>query len=222
MFERYTQRSRRVLFFARYEASEHNEATIEVHHVLLGLLREDKGITSKILADFNVSPESLREQLELRIKGGREKVSTSVEIPFTEQTKRALMFAAEEADALHHSYVGTEHLLLGILREERSIAATVLIESGLTLARARQGIVNLLRESPHPPGKPWPAASIGFTTESRKSVRHRIFASPTQSFSALRDEASAFASELGPHRLINISVAPEADNNVAVIVWYWE
>jgi ATP-dependent Clp protease ATP-binding subunit ClpA len=219
MFERYTERSRRVLFFARYEASQYGEATIEVHHVLLGLLREGEGITNEVLADFNVSPEGLREQLELRIKRGQ-KISTSIEIPFTEQTKQALMFAAEEANALHHSYIGTEHLLLGILREERSIAATVLIESGLTLARARQGIVNLLRESPHAARDSWPDSTIGFTVEpaeSRKSVRHRIFASSTQSFSALCDEATAFASELGPRRLINISTGAEM-----IVVWYWE
>src|ERR671919_4192 len=124
MFERYTERARRVLFFARYEASQLGSISIETEHLLLGLIREGKGLTSRIFARSHLSLESIRKEIEGRTVF-REKVSTSVEIPFSAETKRVLQFAAEEADRLLHNYIGTEHLLLGILREERSVAAIV-------------------------------------------------------------------------------------------------
>ena len=118
MFERYTERARRVLFFARYEASQLGSISIETEHLLLGLIREGKGLTSRIFARSHLSLENIRKEIEGRTVF-REKVSTSVEIPFSAETKRVLQFAAEEADRLLHNYIGTEHLLLGILREER-------------------------------------------------------------------------------------------------------
>src|ERR671912_325283 len=130
MFERYTERARRVLFFARYEASQLGSISIETEHLLLGLFREGKGLTSRIFARSHLSLESIRKEIEGRTVF-REKVSTSVEIPFSAETKRVLQFAAEEADRLLHNYIGTEHLLLGILREERSVAASILMETPL-------------------------------------------------------------------------------------------
>src|SRR6478736_6662743 len=117
MFERYTERARRVLFFARYEASQLGSISIETEHLLLGLIREGKGLTSRIFARSHLSLENIRKEIEGRTVF-REKVSTSVEIPFSAETKRVLQFAAEEADRLLHNYIGTEHLLLGILRED--------------------------------------------------------------------------------------------------------
>src|SRR4026207_406033 len=130
VFERYTERARRVLFFARYEASQLGSISIETEHLLLGLIREGKGLTSRLFARSHLSLESIRKEIEGRTVF-REKVSTSVEIPFSAETKRVLQFAAEEADRLLHNYIGTEHLLLGILREERSVAATILMEKGM-------------------------------------------------------------------------------------------
>ena len=112
MFERYTERARRVLFFARYEASQLGSISIETEHLLLGLIREGKGLTSRIFARSHLSLENIRKEIEGRTVF-REKVSTSVEIPFSAETKRVLQFAAEEADRLLHNYIGTEHLLLG-------------------------------------------------------------------------------------------------------------
>ena len=112
MFERYTERARRVLFFARYEATQLGSTSIETEHLLLGLIREGKGLTSRIFARSHLSLESIRKEIEGRTVF-REKVSTSVEIPFSAETKRVLQFAAEEADRLLHTYIGTEHLLLG-------------------------------------------------------------------------------------------------------------
>ncbi len=145
MFERYTERARRVLFFARYEASQLGSISIETEHLLLGLIREGKGLTSRIFARSHLSLESIRKEIEGRTVF-REKVSTSVEIPFSAETKRVLQFAAEEADRLLHNYIGTEHLLLGILREERSVAATILMEKGMRLNTVREDIVALLNE----------------------------------------------------------------------------
>ena len=145
MFERYTERARRVLFFARYEASQLGSISIETEHLLLGLIREGKGLTSRIFARSNLSLENIRKQIEGRTVF-REKVSTSVEIPFSGESKRLLQFAAEEADRLLHNYIGTEHLLLGILREERSVAASILKEKGMRLNSVREHIVALLNE----------------------------------------------------------------------------
>ena len=145
MFERYTERARRVLFFARYEASQLGSISIETEHLLLGLIREGKGLTSRIFARSHLSLEGIRKDIEGRTVF-REKVSTSVEIPFSTETKRVLQFAAEEADRLLHNYVGTEHLLLGILREERAVAASILVEKGMRLSTVREDIVQLLNE----------------------------------------------------------------------------
>ncbi|MFB3854271.1 MAG: ATP-dependent Clp protease ATP-binding subunit [Vicinamibacterales bacterium] len=145
MFERYTERARRVLFFARYEASQLGSVSIETEHLLLGLIREGKGLTSRIFARSHLALETIRKEIEGRVVY-RDKVSTSVEIPFSAETKNVLRAAAEEADRLLHNYVGTEHLLLGILREERSVAALILMEKGMRLQAVREDIVHLLNE----------------------------------------------------------------------------
>ena len=145
MFERYTERARRVLFFARYEASQLGSISIETEHLLLGLIREGKGLTSRLFARSHLSLENIRKEIEGRTVF-REKVSTSVEIPFSTETKRVLQHAAEEADRLLHNYIGTEHLLLGILREERSVAASILFEKGMRLTGVREDVVQLLNE----------------------------------------------------------------------------
>jgi ATP-dependent Clp protease ATP-binding subunit ClpA len=145
MFERYTERARRVLFFARYEASQLGSVSIETEHLLLGLMREGKGLTGRIFARAHLSPDNVRKEVEGRTVY-REKVSTSVEIPFNAEVKRVLTFAAEEADRLINDYIGTEHLLLGILREERSVAATILMDKGMRLHTVREDIVQLLND----------------------------------------------------------------------------
>jgi ATP-dependent Clp protease ATP-binding subunit ClpC len=153
MFERYTERARRVLFFARYEASQLGSVSIETEHLLLGLIREGKGLTSRIFARSEVVLDSIRKEIEGRTVL-REKVSTSVDIPFSAETKRALQHAAEEADRLLHSYIGTEHLLLGLLREDRSLAASILMEKGLRLETVREDVVSLLNEKTTAPARP--------------------------------------------------------------------
>ena len=137
MFERYTERARRVLFFSRYEASQLGSISIETEHLLLGLIREGKGLTSRIFARAHVSLEELRKEIEAQ-KVFHEKVSTSVEIPFSLESKRVLEATAEESDRLLHNYIGTEHLLLGLLHEERSVAGSLLDREGPTPGRRAQ------------------------------------------------------------------------------------
>jgi len=148
MFERYCEAARRTLFFARYETSQRGGVAIETEHLLLGLLREDKGLTRTIFTRAQLTYEDVYKEIDAR--GAGERVSTSVEIPFSAETKRVLQYASEEADLLHHAHVGTEHLLLGVLREERSVAASILRRHGLTLERARESIGPLLNERVKP------------------------------------------------------------------------
>ncbi len=147
MFERYTEKARRVIFFARYEASQFGAPAIEPEHLLLGLMREDKTLTARFLARAQASLESIRKEIEGRAPL-REKISTSVELPLAPETKRVLAYAHEESDRLQHRHIGTEHLLLGLLREERSMAAEILFERGLRLAAVREEVARATGSDP--------------------------------------------------------------------------
>src|SRR5437899_203273 len=138
MFERYTEKARRVIFFARYEASQFGSPYIETEHLLLGLLREDKALANRFLRS-HAAIESIRKQIESHTTI-REKVSTSVDLPLSHECKRVLAYGAEEAERLSHKHIGTEHLLLGLLREEKSFAAEILHERGLRLSQVREEI----------------------------------------------------------------------------------
>ena len=138
MFERYTEKARRVIFFARYEASQFGSPYIETEHLLLGLLREDKALANRFLRS-HAAIESIRKQIEAHTTI-REKVSTSVDLPLSHECKRVLAYGAEEAERLNHKHIGTEHLLLGLLREEKCFAAEILHERGLRLSQVREEI----------------------------------------------------------------------------------
>jgi ATP-dependent Clp protease ATP-binding subunit ClpC len=155
MFERYTERARRVIFFARYEASQLGSNSIETEHLLLGLIREGKGLTSRIFSKSHLSMESIRKEIEGRALY-RDKVSTSVDIPLSPESKRTLGYASEEAERMLHNYIGTEHILLGLMREEKCVAAAILAEKGMRLSAVREDIVQLLNEK----------ANIGKTKET--------------------------------------------------------
>ncbi|MGH9897404.1 MAG: Clp protease N-terminal domain-containing protein, partial [Pyrinomonadaceae bacterium] len=139
MFERYTEKARRVIFFARYESSQFGAPAIQPEHLLLGLLREDKLMASRYFSRTHVSMDSIRRDIESR-SVMREKISTSVEVPLSLETKLVMAYATEESDRLQHRHIGTEHLLLGILREERSLAAEILYERGLRLNAVRDEV----------------------------------------------------------------------------------
>jgi hypothetical protein len=128
MFERYTEKARRVIFFARYEASNYGSPYIETEHLLLGLLREDHALAKRLAKEHIVEPD-IRAEIERRITR-REPFSTSVEVPLSDECKRILNFAADAAAQRGHRWVETEHLLLGILRIDTSMAAQILISRG--------------------------------------------------------------------------------------------
>jgi ATP-dependent Clp protease ATP-binding subunit ClpC len=139
MFERYTEKARRVIFFARYEASQFGAQAIEAEHILLGLLREDKQLTQKFFRSPHSTVESIRKEIEGR-SPLRDKVSASVDLPLSPSAKRVLGYAADESERLGHRHIGTEHLLLGIMREEKSGAAEILYERGLRLNQIREDL----------------------------------------------------------------------------------
>jgi len=136
MFERYTERARRVIFFARYEASQYGSLYMESEHFLLGLLREDLALVRRLLGPNSVTSE-IRTEIERQITR-RERISTSVEVPLTDECKKILNLAGEESERLAHQHIGTEHILLGILRVEGSLAARLLREKGLKLQAVRE------------------------------------------------------------------------------------
>jgi len=144
MFERFTEKARRIIFFARYEASQFGSPYIETEHLLLGLLREDKGLCRR----FRIgSPDSMRQEVEQHTTL-REKTATSIDLPLSNESKRVLGYAAEEADRLNHKHIGTEHLLLGLLREKKSFAAELLSSRGVKLEEVREDLARTPHEIP--------------------------------------------------------------------------
>ena len=137
MFERYTEKARRVVFFARYEASQFGSPYIESEHLLLGFLRENKA--TKFHSTSAQTADSIREQIEKHTKV-REKIPTSVDLPLSNECKRILHYASEEADRLGHKHIGTEHLLAGMLLEKDCYAARLLSEHGVSLESVRSEI----------------------------------------------------------------------------------
>ena len=138
MFERYTEKARRSIFFARYEASQFGCPYIETEHLLLGVFREDKALANHFLRS-HANLESIRRSIEQASKAG-DKIATSVDLPLSHESKRTLAYAAEESERMNHGHIGTAHLLVGLLREEKSFAAQLLREQGLTLDSVREQV----------------------------------------------------------------------------------
>ena len=139
MFERYDEPARRTLFFARFEASKLGVRSIETEHLLLGLMREPRGPAGRLLLTLPLT--DVRKELESNRTD--ERIETSVEIPFSAETKRVLHHACDEADGLTHRHIGPEHLLLGLMKEPDSRAATTLARYGMQLDGAREQIREL-------------------------------------------------------------------------------
>jgi Clp amino terminal domain, pathogenicity island component len=145
MFERYTERARRVIFLARYEASQLGDTYIETQHLLLGLLREDAGL----LLDFINQEQALSIRHEIESEAavrnhGKPKLPASVDLPLSNESKRVLAYSAEEAERLRDRHIGVEHMLLGLLREQSTFAAKLLTKCGLEVTAVREHL-----KSPH-------------------------------------------------------------------------
>ena len=142
MFERFTDRARRVVVLAQEEAAGLNHNYIGTEHILLGLIREREGVAAKALESLGISLEAVRAQVEEIIGQGQS--APTEHIPFTPRAKKVLELSLREALQLGHNYIGTEHILLGLVREGEGAAAQVLVKLGAHLSRVRQQVVQLL------------------------------------------------------------------------------
>ena len=155
MFERFTDRARRVVVLAQEEARMLNHNYIGTEHILLGLIHEGEGVAAKALESMNISLQAVREQVQEII--GRGQTAPSGHIPFTPRAKKVLELSLREALQLGHNYIGTEHILLGLIREGEGVAAQVLQKLGADLNRVRQQVIQLLSgytEKGGAPGSP--------------------------------------------------------------------
>ena len=155
MFERFTDRARKVMALANQEAQRFNHEYIGTEHILLGLVKEGSGVGANVLKNLDVDLRKVRLEVEKLVKSGPDMV-TMGKLPQTPRAKKVIEYAIEEARNLNHNYVGTEHLLLGLLREQEGVAAQVLMNLGLKLEEVREEVLNLLgagvEEEGAPPG----------------------------------------------------------------------
>jgi DNA-binding transcriptional regulator YhcF (GntR family) len=170
----FTDRVRKVLAMAREEAIRLQHDYVGTEHLLLGLIREGGGVAAKVLKSLDAEPKQVGERIEESVRRGNATITLG-ELPYTSRAKKVLSFAMDEARLMNHSYVGTEHLLLGLLREEKGIAAQVLNQLGVTLEGARQETVWQLGSKPQArPG----------TQENRGSWLRRLFGTEPEEMSS--------------------------------------
>src|SRR3989338_7748588 len=143
MFNKFTERARKVILLAKEEAKRFNHDYIGTEHILLGLVREGEGVAAAVLENLGLSSEKIRMEVEKLVQTGPSTV-ISGDIPFTPKAKKVMELAMDEAVSLGHNYVGTEHLLLGLLREGEGVASQVLINLGLDLNKVRNEVMRLL------------------------------------------------------------------------------
>jgi ATP-dependent Clp protease ATP-binding subunit ClpC len=207
MFERFTDRARRSVVFAQQEARMLNHDYIGTEHILLGLIHEGDGVAARALASLDISLEAVRVQVEEII--GRGQVVPAGHIPFTPKAKKVLELALREALQLGHNYIGTEHILLGLIREGEGVAAQVLEELGADLNRVRQTVIQLLSGYMTGEGETTPGeADIGTPAELSKQVAPAC----PNCFAALDDTLAV--------RTVEASGTDEGDHPVAVSIAY--
>jgi ATP-dependent Clp protease ATP-binding subunit ClpC len=158
LFERFTERARQVVVLAQDEARALKHNYIGTEHILLGLLREEEGVAASVLESLDVTVEEVRAQVA-RLIGQGDEVTTG-QIPFTPRSKKVLELALREARSLKHNYVGTEHLLLGLVRENEGVAARILLDFDADAEKIRNEVIRLLtgpgrRERPESPRLNW-------------------------------------------------------------------
>src|SRR5687767_13689195 len=143
MYERFTDRARKVMQLANQEAQRFNHEYIGTEHILLGLVKEGSGVAANVLKNLDVDLRKIRLEVEKLVQSGPEMV-TMDKLPQTPRAKKVIEYSMEEARNLNHNYVGTEHILLGLLREQEGVAAQVLMYLGLKLEDVREEVLNLL------------------------------------------------------------------------------
>lgn len=142
MFERFTEHAREVMSLANQEAQQFGHEFIGTEHILWGLAKEVQGVAAAVLKHFNVDLKPLRKEVETLLEG-RPHVEATEKLAQTEHTKNVIRYAVEEARSLHHNYVGTEHLLLGLMRDGKAISAKVLTNLGLRIDAVREQVERL-------------------------------------------------------------------------------
>jgi uncharacterized protein (TIGR03435 family) len=172
VFERYTDRARRVLFFARDEAGRAGSPAVEPEHLLLALIREERGLSARVFERARISPDDVRRAIESRTTRREGATSSGDDLPLSASTNQVLEYAAQESGRLLHSYVGTEHLLLGVFREEQSLAASVLADRGLRIDQVRDDIVMLLSVPAPLPVQTKPDTPTGVTIKPTERGPH--------------------------------------------------
>jgi ATP-dependent Clp protease ATP-binding subunit ClpC len=152
MYERFTDRARKVMQLANQEAQRFNHEYIGAEHVLLGLIKEGSGIAGTALKNRGITVEAARREVEKFHPSGPDVVVMG-KLPQTPRAKKVIEYSMEEARNLNHNYVGTEHIVLGLLREQEGVAGRVLMGLGLTLEAVREEVLNLLGQGPNTPEK---------------------------------------------------------------------
>jgi len=160
MFNRFTERARKVILLAKEEAKRFNHDYIGTEHILLGLVREGEGVAAVVLQKMGLNLPQIRSGIEKIVKPGPSTV-LSADIPFTPKAKKAIELSGEEARALGHNYIGTEHILLGLIKEGEGIASQILMDMGLDLDKVREEIIELLG-----------SATPGFTGGAKPGAGH--------------------------------------------------
>src|ERR1035438_468156 len=163
MFERFTERARQVVVLAQEEARTLKHNYIGTEHILLGLLREEEGLAARVLESLDITVDRVRAQV-VRIVGSGEEV-TSGQIPFTPRAKKVLELGLREALSLRHDYIGTEHLLLGLIREREGLGARLLTQAGVDLLSLRMRVLDLV-----PPGEAPESKRRPFWARARPDV----------------------------------------------------
>ena len=154
----FTERTRKVLAMAREEAARLHHEYVGTEHILLGLIREGEGVAATVLQNLSVELDEVQQKIEGIVKKGRAAQTPGPDLPYTSRAKQVLQLAMQETRDLHHSFVGTEHLLLGLLAEAKGVAAQVLLTLGVTHERARAEVLRILgfELSPYPAAEPPP------------------------------------------------------------------
>jgi ATP-dependent Clp protease ATP-binding subunit ClpC len=190
----FTERVRKVLALSRQEAARLHHEYVGTEHILLGLIREGHGTAATALQNLDVELDEIQEKIEEIVKKGKAAQTTGPDLPYTSRAKKVLELAMTESRELNHGYVGTEHLLLGLLREEKGIAAQVIASFGVTLDKARAEVLRILgSEIPRQPAREAPRGEK--PAEIRLTLRYASGAVVTKQFTDA-GEASSFLAEL--------------------------
>ena len=194
MFERFTDRARRVMVLAQEDARMLNHDYIGTEHILLGLIQEGDGVAAHALESLGITQEEVRQQVE-GIIGRGQKAPRGGHIPFTPQAKKALQLSLREAMHLGHSYIGSEHILLGVIREGEGPAAQVLVRLGADRNRVRQQVIQLLRGY-QGGSEPGTAPAAGHTGKASRSQR-KLLSQLLTRFDSVESRLSALERRVG-------------------------